>query len=262
MPFMVLTGSQQSQLSAVGAIPGAIGVKSEKEIGLKWGFNSGEPIVFYQNSIISRGLDVDQFNLLLIYDCNFAQPFWSVVDEATRDSIIRDETTNSALRISPTKRRDDNMMKIIVMRERDWWKVQYLEGREKPITADPITIGKILRTMRIGGNVEIIDDGVKITKKGITTSDGEMRLDAMMSDVSDMVDDADVIIAMTRIEKMMKNAKKTASKSRSTRTIIDDIQKMWMVRRNVITKALQELYRNGTLRIIKSGKNGKTEWSI
>jgi hypothetical protein len=262
MPFMVLTGSQQSQLSAVGAIPGAIGVKSEKEVGLQWGFNSGEPIVFYQNSIISRGLDVDQFNLLLIYDCNFAQPFWSVVDETTRDSIIRDETTNSALRISPTKRRDDNMMKIIVMRERDWWKVQYLEGREKVITADPITIGKILRTMRIGGNVEITDDGVKITKKGITTSNGEERLNAMMSDVSDMVDDADMTIAMTRIEKLMRAAKKTASKSRSTSDIIDEIQKVWIIRKGVITRALQELYRKGTLRIIKTNKNGKPVWEI
>ena len=59
-----------------------MGARDEREAALHWEYISGKPVVFFQNSVISRGLDVDQYNVLMVYDANFAQPFWTIADPA------------------------------------------------------------------------------------------------------------------------------------------------------------------------------------
>ena len=89
--------------------------------------------MFYQNSTISRGLDVDQYNVLLVHDADFAQPYWSAAIESGEDgardileSIIMDETTNSVLRISPVKGGNENRPKIVIVPRVDLQKIRYL----------------------------------------------------------------------------------------------------------------------------------------
>jgi hypothetical protein len=125
--------------------------------------------------VISRGLDVDQYSLMLVYDCSFAQPFWSVADKNVANAIISDETTNSVLRISPTQRRDEGHMKVIVMRERDWWKVKYLEGRETIAEMKPEQLAEILLNLEVGGKVEYSSDGTVVTTRGIDNNFHETR---------------------------------------------------------------------------------------
>ena len=106
---MALTGSKRKQEALVRSIGGISHASQEEgEIGQQWNHQSGMVNVFTQNSTISRGLDVDQYNVLFVHDADFAQPFWSAAIEAGEDdakdildSIIMDETTNSVLRISP-----------------------------------------------------------------------------------------------------------------------------------------------------------------
>jgi len=104
------------------------GGKKRTRDGNEMEYVTGGPIVFYQNSVISRGLDVDQYSLMLVYDCSFAQPL-VCSDKNVANAIISDETT-IRMRISPTH----GGMKAHESysdEERDWWKVKYLEGRER-----------------------------------------------------------------------------------------------------------------------------------
>lgn len=262
MPFMILTGSQRSQQSVVGSIGGSIGVKSEKETGLKWGFSVGAPVVFYQNSVISRGLDVDQYNLMIIYDCNFAQPFWSVADPTIRDMIVSDETTNSALRMSPTLRRDNGNMKVIVMREKDFWKVKYLEGREKYITSDVTAIGRALKKMWVGGKVNIDEKGISIIGTGIKESRGTRLLEEVLENPEDYPDEVDIKMTKNMILKHMRKQKRARHLVCTTSEITEAIQKRWVINRRVVAAAVRDLYGAGIIKLVKTGKNGTSYWRI
>jgi len=262
MPFMVLTGSKGSQKKIVGSIPGSCGVKSEKENGLAWGFISGVPIVFYQNSVISRGLDVDQFNLMLVHNCNFAQPFWSIVDKTVMNKILIDETTNAVLRMSPTLRRDEGHMKVVVMRESDWWKVRYLDGKERVVDANPEMIGNSLKRLWVGGKVEITSKATMVMKSGIANADGITRLGELMASPEDWIGDADLKLAQTKVLQYMKTSKRGRKLVHTTEDIVKNIQLTWMVKRSVVKLAIQHLYNDGILRLVKSNNKGQNWWGI
>ena len=74
-------------------------------------FKAGYINLAVMNAAISRGLDVDEYGVLALHDSSFSVPFWSAAKwqkeegaEEMFDSIVADEATNSALRISPTER--------------------------------------------------------------------------------------------------------------------------------------------------------------
>lgn len=136
-PVMVLTGSKEHQERLVRSIGGlAHASQDEGELGQKWNYLAGNVNVFYQNSTISRGLDVDQYHVMLVHDADFAQPSWSAAKEAGEDnadvildSIVMDETTNSVLRISPVVGGDELRPKVVVIPRNDLWKVRYLDAQ-------------------------------------------------------------------------------------------------------------------------------------
>ena len=177
-PVMALTGSKRNQSALIRSLGGICHASQEEgEIGQKWNHKSGMVNVFYQNSTISRGLDVDQYNVLFVHDVDFAQPFWSAAVEAEEDnaedilnSIIMDETTNSVLRISPVVEGNELRPKIVIVPRIDLRKIRYLddqilEGNIPGRTPDIKDIAAVIRESNLAGTVDLNDDGISINDK-------------------------------------------------------------------------------------------------
>lgn len=139
-PTLVLTGSEKDQghlHKTIGGITHC--AKNEGQIGHLWNYIQGGVNIFYQNSVISRGIDVDIYTLLYIYSSDFANPYWQARMVAAKDEndveeqnfvsgilnlIIMDETTNSILRISPTRKTNDGLPRVVCILKSDLWKVK------------------------------------------------------------------------------------------------------------------------------------------
>lgn len=257
-PFMVLTGSKKEQESVAKRIPGSVQIRKEREMGMEWARLSGAPAVLYQNSVISRGLDVDQYNLMFVYGCSFAQPFWSVEDPGIAAAIIADETTNSVLRISSTLRTDKETMKLIVMRKEDMNKVKYLSNM-RVVSGAPGNIAKMINTLGVTGSIEI-DGRSKIESKSIGTNytQGKDKLVELIAGRDEAFDDNEVQSAIERILGFMKEKKNERRKVIST----NDIYKSIKTRsgKSIIAHSLQQLYSSGRLIMKTHGKN--KNWSL
>jgi hypothetical protein len=149
-PSLVLTGTEKQQGRLMHVLGGiAKGSKEENRIGQQWNRKGGGMNIFYQNSVISRGIDVEFYTRLFVHTTSFASPYWMAVSEvaeeegdeelATRaygilDAITMDETTNSVLRISPVRRDpktvtpvelfEDKIPKVVFINEEELWKVK------------------------------------------------------------------------------------------------------------------------------------------
>jgi hypothetical protein len=177
-PVMVLTGSKRNQDALIRSIGGICHAsQEEEETGQQWNYQSGTANVFYQNSTISRGLDVDQYNVLFVHDADFAQPFWSAaietgVDFAKEilDSIIMDETTNSVLRISPIVGGNELCPKIVIISRNDLWKVRYIDGRvlngnRGGRTPDIEDIAALIRESNLVSTISLNEDSTVVNKE-------------------------------------------------------------------------------------------------
>ena len=139
-PSLILVGTEREQ-QRLQTILGGIAKSStdENRVGQTWNYRGGYLNVFYQNSVISRGIDVEFYHRLFVYSSNFANPYWQAAldvaalnddqDEIERvgwviDAITVDETTNSVLRISPVRRNIDTDPRMIVIGEADMWKLK------------------------------------------------------------------------------------------------------------------------------------------
>jgi hypothetical protein len=196
-PSLILVGTEQQQgrlLYCLGGI--AKGSKEENRIGQQWNRKAGVMNIFYQNSIISRGIDVEFYTRLFVHTTSFASPYWSAVAEvaedegdeelATRaygilDAITMDETTNSVLRISPVRRDqkvvtqtelfEDKIPKVVFINEEELWKVKpgVLESVNMVTTSFDIlqdNLGEILDqtgSMHLKG-----DDLIVVNLSGVT----------------------------------------------------------------------------------------------
>jgi hypothetical protein len=255
---MILTGSKKEQESVAKRIPGSIQIRKEREIGMEWTRLSGAPAVLYQNSVISRGLDVDQYNLIFVYGCNFAQPFWTVADPAVAAAIIQDETTNSVLRISSTLRTDQETLKLVVMRECDADRVKYLSNMRK-VSANAGDLAKMINTLGVTGTIAI--DGRKTIKSesiGTNFESGKEKLVELIAGRDDAFDDNETQSVMERILSYMREKQRTKRKQVSTHDIIKSIKTR--SGRLIITHAIQNLYSEGKLKLETHGKYKK--WSL
>jgi hypothetical protein len=215
MPFLVLTGSKREQENAAKWIPGATKLMNEREKGMEAEYVNGKPGIFFQNSVISRGLDVDHYNLMFVYGCNFAQPFWQVADIGIAARIIADETTNSVLRISSTLRRDIKTMKVIIMRKDDLRKVKYLTNRVI-MSEDANKIAAILKKLGVGGLVSKRGrDSMEVTNRGISFEKGNAKFLEMRSSTDEIVDDE---MTKTVIEKIVNFVREQSRKRRKSVT--------------------------------------------
>jgi hypothetical protein len=258
-PFLVLTGSRKEQEKVAGQIRGAAMARSEREEGMDWEYISGKPVTFYQNSIISRGLDVDQYNLLLIYGSDFAQPFWSEADQGIADAIISDETTNSALRISSTLRKDNHTLKVVLIPKHDLGKVRYLHN-VKIISEDAKKVAAILRELRVTGLITKSEVKGSICREiGTNFESGNNKLLELLEDVDDISDSDELEMAEAIILDFMKRQKSYYKRVVfNTTKLIEGASAIKNV--NVVRNALKELYRLGLIRLVKRGKENM--WSL
>lgn len=171
-PMLVLTGSEKHQRRLKSILGGiAHSSSDENQIGQMWNKRGGFINIFYQNSVISRGIDVDFYNMMVLYTSDFATPYWSarleyahemrdVVDadyaRLIIDNITVDETTNSVLRISPVRTTQDSLPRVVLLSDNDLWKIKetVLSGSLRMgIDADFFETSKweqILETRKLG----------------------------------------------------------------------------------------------------------------
>lgn len=210
IPMMVLVGSEEEQDSVSSAISnGTFKCTSEGENALKRVHVSGLVAVYYANSRISRGLDVDQYNVLVAVGTDFAQPFYSAVNHDIKDRITIDEITNSVLRISPTRKQGDEKAKVIIISEDDEWKIKYLKGRIIRTTSSAKGIARTIRNMGIGGESTISGMELKITKKGTSKDGAYAKLFSTISVADDAVEDTEVEMRVKMILNMLKEKPRT-----------------------------------------------------
>jgi hypothetical protein len=136
VPALILTSSKRNQLRVWDWIRSAAGMSRNETVAQRIAhWIAGKIVIFYTNSDISRGVDLPEFDVLLVHSCNFAQPYWeSVVQSAIenndsalelrarviRSRLIGDELTNSMLRHSPVWGQREDQVKVIVIKSRDW----------------------------------------------------------------------------------------------------------------------------------------------
>jgi hypothetical protein len=258
MPFMILTGSKKEQEKIGKYISGATLTRKERESGMESEYISGKPVVFFQNSVISRGLDVDQYNLLLVYGCNFAQPFWSVANPGIAAAIISDETTNSVLRISSTLRTDNHSFKLVIMQKDDMHKVKYLKNfLIRSDEADLIAKG--LLAMRVGGLIK--KDGrnvLQVVQKGINFETGKDNLLKTMSEIDEVFDEKETESMMAAIVKLFETKRKAGIKVLNSTKVYKAMKNASS--EQLVRAALQELHFKKILVMETHGKAKK--WSL
>jgi len=107
-PFMIITSSMKKQVQLWESIPSDEASMCRKEpIERTYQrYRIGMGAIIYQNSTISRGIDVPWYDIIFVDSCNFAQPYWSAAEVYLVEEINR---MRSLLRpieqLSPEERR-------------------------------------------------------------------------------------------------------------------------------------------------------------
>lgn len=258
MPFLILTGSKREQERASKRIPGATKLMNEREGGMEGEYINGKPGIFYQNSVISRGLDVDQYNLMLVYGCNFAQPFWKAADPKIADAIISDETTNSVLRISSTLRNDNEKLKVVVMPKEDMHKVKYLTNAIE-MNENASQIAAIFKMLAVcGKTVRDGRNGFKVIGRGVNFEIGKARFRELRSEDSEILDEEEKKSVMARIMSFMREQKRKRIGSTNSGKIYKNIKTR--SGKIMVISAMQQLYSEGRLKMVTHGKEKR--WSL
>lgn len=172
LPILVLTSSKRQQESLANSL-GGIAHMAREEADQEWNHRGGYTNIFYQNSVMSRGLNVDFYDMVAVYSCSFAQPYWQaryefdkeVGDEEDAEyvkevlsSILTDETTNSVFRISPVKGRDERQLKGVIIGSRDLHNIHQEMMRDAKI----IRVGE---DVNLNSVADAISDLVRKVKK-------------------------------------------------------------------------------------------------
>ncbi len=90
-PFMTITSSMKKQTQLWENIPSDEAMMCRKEpIERTYQrYRIGIGAIIYQNSTISRGIDVPWYDIIFVDSCNFAQPYWSASQEHYENEIER-----------------------------------------------------------------------------------------------------------------------------------------------------------------------------
>ena len=256
-PLMVLCGSKEVQRQVVDSIGGnAHGSTTERETGQKWNFLAGGANVFFQNSVISRGLDIEQYNCLIAYDTNFAQPFWQLEDQKIANAIVSDETTNSVLRISPTPRKDTKTTKIIIIPKRDLWKVRYLDGRIVETDRPATEIAETIKKKGITGLVEMEEDSIKVSKVGMESEGAKEKVIQGIRTGSEFSEEA-ILTAVDVVSRAMQK-REVWKKWLSVKNIFE----MTHIDKELIRSALADLYYQSKVETRNTASGARWRYAI
>lgn len=238
MPVLALTGSKANQEQLARSLGESYCSMKGRETAQNKAYAFGLVNIFYQNSIMSRGIDVERYNLIAAYDTNFAQPFWNIYNKETAAKIVRDETTNSVLRISPTLKNDLETVKLIVIPKNDVWKVQYLEDRTIETDASSDKITRIIRKLLIPGTVNFVDGDMKNLIRGMPYKGA---LDRIREELEEIESDLDETLLETTKAMILDHLKK----HRKSNFTMDELKEVLGLPHNYIRNALEDLsYQN------------------
>jgi hypothetical protein len=277
-PLMALVGSKEHQdwlMRSLGGI--AHGSQEEGEIGQLWNYSGGYVNIFYQNSVVSRGLDVDQYNVICVHDTDFLQPYLSACIETGEenakdilDSIMMDETTNSVLRISPIRGYNELQPKVVIIPRQDLWKIRHLDeqilgGRQGGRTPDIYTIARVITENNLAGTAKLTDIGISIdstlskpgweeaVKDGKLVEYFKLQMDRVKSKGN--CTEKELEEAMSKILRVLKKA------GRSKALSISGMRKNGLKCKNeLIYPALSKLYYDGKIQKLSSKR--KIKWML
>jgi hypothetical protein len=252
-PLMYLTGSKDEQTSIANKIGGkTFKTTTEREHDLKRMHVSGTIMGMYQKSTISRGQDVDQYNVMVAIGTDFANPFWSAIDQEMADKITIDETTNSVLRISPTTGDGTKRTKVILISDDHAWKIKYLKSRIIKTDASAKGIARTLKKLNIPGETTYDEANNKITITKYGTNDSNMyeRLFTSLQTADLVIEDDVKENAVALILRMLKeNWRKTWSRL--------EIREMTKLPEHIARPVLAELSYEKKITTIPSKKSTK-----
>jgi len=277
-PIMALVGSKEHQDRLMRSLGGiAHAAQEEGEMGQQWNYLGGYVNIFYQNSVVSRGLDVAQYNVICTHDTDFIQPYWAAArdagDENAGDilnSIMMDETTNSVLRISPIMGGNELQPKIVIIARADLWKVRYLDeqvigGQQGGRTPDISCIARVITENNLTGTAQLVEGGISIdstlsrpgweeaVKEGKLVDFFKIELDRVKA--KSKFTDEEISDAANRILELLK--KVAPGKGLS----IQDMKNRGLKCKNELLRpALRKLHYQGIIKKI-SGKK-KIKWGI
>lgn len=136
---LVLTASEDKQRKIHDRFKRQISSLRQEDIdGISRIYYNGGFMVFYTNSTISRGVDVDMFDTIFVYDTNYAMPYYEAAMKialknndmdgyrnlrVVRDSLVTDEVTNSILRICNVPGENEDQSKFVVITATDFEKI-------------------------------------------------------------------------------------------------------------------------------------------
>ncbi len=135
-PVLIATPTKEKQLDlkqTLGA--GAIISSNEDLYEQLENHHSGRANIVYLNSVVSRGLDVDFYDIMFIVGSDFQTPYFMAMrehavdmgdDEKAKeynyimDRIKYDEVINMCLRVAPIGGREDDLIKLVILPSSIW----------------------------------------------------------------------------------------------------------------------------------------------
>lgn len=183
-PLLVLVGTKKEQLGVIEELGGICKGSSDENIkGQHWNYMSGCFNIFYQNSVISRGVDIPFYKCLANLSSSFASPYWSArrdvalenrdnedleYCESIIDALAVDETTNSTLRITPVVNHTDQIPRVVIIGEHDLWKIKpgVLENAQIVELTSEQLFDNIEEVLDVTGRMEMLP-----AREGIVTDE-------------------------------------------------------------------------------------------
>ncbi len=226
-PCIVVVGSEQMQrkveadLREMGVPP--LVCQQETRDELDDNLLTGRPTILYANSSVSRGIDLDCFDVILLIHADYSTPYWSAMESYWKDKdeeksreyhnireqILIDETVNLAFRIAPVKGVWEDYPKILFIPE---YYLERIEARcedlhiaEKldsaiskhiitPKNIDITNLGADIRA-QFRSVVKIREKGEKAPETGSDSSEN-MKISDISNHFPDLVPNAPILDAV------------------------------------------------------------------
>jgi hypothetical protein len=146
MPQLVLCGSKERAFKLYEWVGRrrVVALKGDtmEDIRDYWGIDN--TVIFYNNSSISKGVDLPVFDVFVVYDYNFSEPYYEACrgEDDLKERILY-ETIQSVLRITPTPDDDVLQPKIVVLPKRLISEDLPFIGEQRQETRDPEQIARM-----------------------------------------------------------------------------------------------------------------------
>jgi len=172
VPSIIFTGSKEKQMKILNSGKKMMyPLRDESVEEVKRLYFTGLIEIAYANSKISRGLDIPFINVCSIIDTDFAIPYWQArlqlaeekkvnddLAETVIDEIVKEETTNMALRISPVASSDTLQPKVLLISKDELCKIEYIKNRATEEVKD--NLDKTIKMIK-----EIVGKRIEATQK-------------------------------------------------------------------------------------------------